>query len=161
MNLSIRLSEHEDAKLFKKLLEQPGVLEYFPMYDEREIDDAVRIWEIFCKKGASLTSIIDGKPCGLGYLNLQPYKKFAHQCLITVIVDGAYRNQGIGTALMEELFMIAKDPFHIENLHLEVYSTNPAIRLYQRLGFKEFGMQANFIKEEDKYIGKVYMERPL
>ncbi len=159
MNLSIRQSIVEDGKMFLNLLQQPDVLQYFPMHDLREIEDSVRIWEIFCNRGASLTSEVNGIPCGIAFLNLQGYKKFAHQCLITIIVDQSFRNKGVGTALLKELFKLAKETFHLEILHLEVYETNPAINLYRRMGFEEFGLQEKFIKEGDSYIGKIFMQR--
>lgn len=161
MSLKIRESIVEDGELFKTLLQQPDVLEYFPMYDMREIEDSVRIWEIFCKKGASLTAEFDGKPCGLAFLNLQGYKKFAHNCLLTIIVDQQYRNKGIGTKLIEGLFTLGKEKFNLEILHLEVYETNPAISLYERMGFTPFGRHKNFIKDEGRYIGKIFMQRQL
>lgn len=159
MSLIIEKSKIEHGKLFKKILLQPDMLKYFPMYDMREIDDSIRVWEIFCKKGASLTALKDGEPAGLAYLNIQAYKKFAHQCLITIAVDEQFRNQGIGTALLQELFTLAKGEFSLELLHLEVYETNPAIRLYKRLGFVEFGTHPKFIKEQEHYVGKIFMQR--
>lgn len=161
MNLKIDESQIKDGELFKRLLLEPETLQYFPMYDVREIEDSVRVWEIFCRKGASLTSYFDGEACGLAFLNLQGYKKFTHQCLITILVDQKYRNKGIGTKLLEELFLLAKKPFELEMLHLEVYETNPAINLYRRLEFTEFGIQKKFIKENGRYIGKIFMERSL
>lgn len=159
--LSIRTSTVEDKELFVRLLLQPGVLQYFPMYDLREIEDSAQVWDIFCKKGASLTAVKGTTPCGIAFLNLQGYKKFAHQCLITIIVDENFRNQGIGTQLLKDLFSLAKDPFHLEMLHLEVYETNPAINLYRRMGFEEYGAQKHFIKEEGRYIGKILMQKSL
>lgn len=159
--LSIRTSSLEDKELFIRLLLQPGVLQYFPMYDLREIEDSAQIWEIFCKKGASLTSVMGNVPCGLAFLNLQGYKKFAHQCLITIIVDENFRNRGVGTQLLKDLFSLAKETFHLEMLHLEVYETNPAINLYRRMGFTEFGAQKHFIKEDGRYIGKILMQKSL
>jgi ribosomal protein S18 acetylase RimI-like enzyme len=49
---------------------------------------------------------------------------------------------------------------------LQVYQDNPAMRLYQRFGFKEFGMQKKWIKEtrdngEIEYVGRVFMELDL
>jgi len=161
MSLSIEISKLEHGKLFKYLLLQPDVLEYFPMYDMREIDDSVRVWELFCKKGASLTALFDGVPCGLAYLNIQAYKKFAHQCLLTIIVDKKFRNRGIGTALLEKLFEMGKKEFGLEMLHLEVYETNPAINLYKRMGFIEFGIHPKFIKEDGRYVGKIFMQRKI
>ncbi len=161
MSLEIKESVLEDGELFNRLLQQPDVLEYFPMHDIREIEDSVRIWELFCKKGASLTSFFDGDSCGIAFLNLQGYKKFYHQCLITIIVDEKYRNRGVGTRLLEDLFILAKDKFNLENIHLEVYETNPAISLYRRTGFTQFGVHKNFIKDQGRYIGKILMEKVL
>ncbi|NGX38877.1 MAG: Mycothiol acetyltransferase [Chlamydiae bacterium] len=159
MGLEIISSRVEDSLLLKELFQQPDVLQYFPMEDLREIDDSVRIWEIFCRKGASLTSVVDGVACGLAFLNLQPYKKFAHQCLITIIVDDEYRGKGIGTALMHELMKLSKEKFSLEMLHLEVYESNPAIRLYERLGFEVYGVNKRYIKEKKRYIDKILMQK--
>ncbi len=131
------------------------------MYDLREIEDSVRVWEIFCRKGASLTAYVGDDLCGIAFLNLQGYKKFEHQCLITIIVDQKYRNRGLGTKLLAELFLLAKNTFQMEMLHLEVYETNPAVNLYRRLGFTEFGIHKTFIKDNKQYIGKIFMEKAL
>ena len=160
-DLTIRLSEVKDGELFKHLLQQPDVLEYFPMYDLREIEDSVRFWEFFCNKGASITAFMGDAPCGLAFLNPQGYKKLAHQCLITIIVDEAHRNKGIGTKLLHQLFLLSKESFKLEMLHLEVYETNPAISLYRRVGFVEFGRHKNFIKEPDRYIDKIFMQKDI
>lgn len=160
-SLSLRKSLLEDGEHFKHWLLQPNVLQYFPMDNLREIEDSVRVWMIFCQRGASITALWENAPCGIAFLNLQAYRKFAHQCLITIIVDEPYRNRGVGTGLLEALFPLAKEEFHMEFLHLEVYENNPAIRLYKRLGFEEFGKQEHFIKEKGHYIGKTMMQRPL
>lgn len=159
--LSIRTSIPEDGELFKKILLQPEVLQYFPMYDLREIDDSVHIWGIFCKMGASLTSIVDEIPCGIAFLNIQGYKKFMHQCIITIVVDENFRNKGVGTKLLEALIELSREKFHLEMIHLEVYESNPAIRLYERMGFKKFGEHKNFIKEKSGYTNKILMQKEI
>ena len=161
MSLSIRQTEEPDAAYLTRWLLQPDVLRFFPMWDVREVEDAVRIWINFAKFGSAITALWDEQPCGMGLLNLQPFKKLAHQCLISLIVDEQHRNKGVGTALVEELTQLAKSRFSIEILHLEVYESNPAIRLYRRLGFKEFGCQKHFIKEEGRYVGKIFMQKEL
>jgi putative acetyltransferase len=129
--------------------------------DAREIDDSVRIWMGYSKFQSCFTAYIDGVPVGMSTLYLQPYQKFAHQCLFAIIVDEKYRNQGVGKALMEHMINAAKNQFKIEILHLEVYAGNPAIRLYERLGFKEFGRQPRFIKIDGEYIDKIMMQKEL
>lgn len=159
--ISIRQMTMEDAEYLTKWLLQPGVLKYFPMYDVREVEDAVRTWIGYSKFQSGLTAEWEGVPCGTANLYIQPYKKLAHQCLLSIVVDENYRGKGVGTALLEDLMKLAKEKFHIELLHLEVYEYNPAVNLYRRMGFKEFGIQKHFIKEQNQYVGKIFMQRNL
>lgn len=161
MTISIRFTEPEDAEPLKRWLLQPNVLSYFPMNDVREVDDAVRLWINYCQIKAGITALWDGVPCGAAILNVQPFKKFSHQCLISLVVDENYRGRGVGTQMIRELKKLAVEKFQMEILHLEVYANNPAINLYKREGFIEYGCQEHFIKENGKYIGKIYMECPL
>ena len=160
-HLTIRFSEESDQKYLVDWLLQPGVLEGFPLADLREIEDAARIWISYAKHNAVLTALWDGVPCGIANLYLQPYQKMAHQCLFAIIVDENYRGKGIGTQLMQELMALAKERFKLEFLHLEVYEGNPAINLYRRLGFEQYGFQRHFIKDQGRYIGKIMMQKYL
>jgi ribosomal protein S18 acetylase RimI-like enzyme len=152
--------EHEDVYL-KKWLKEPGVLRWFPMADDREIDDAVRLWIAYSHVGSCLTAEYNGVPCGLSTLYIQPQKKMAHQCLFSILVSEFYRGQGIGKALLEQIAELAKNRFSIEILHLEVYDGNPAIHLYQREGFVEYGRHEHFIKDQGEYIAKILMQKTL
>lgn len=157
--LNFRFTEFSDAKYLKQWLSDPSVRRWFPMADEIEIDDAVNRWVGFSRYKCSITALKDGIPCGLATLYLQPYKKLAHQCEFGIIMDAAFRNQGIGTQLLNQLIHLAKERFRIELLHLQVYADNPAKRLYERFGFKEFGRQNQWIKENDgSYTGRIFME---
>lgn len=159
---SIRFGKIEDQESLMKWLIQPGVLRWFPMVDQREVEDSARIWFSHIKYNAVLSAVYDGVLCGSGVLYVQPFKKFAHQCLFAIIIDEKYRNKGIGTVLMEELTALAKQRFQIEVLHLEVYDGNPAVSLYERLGFTKYGVHKKFLKEEDgKYRDKILMQKNL
>lgn len=159
-SLQIRYTDLSDAKYLKEWLSEPEVGRWFPMDDQVEIDDAVNRWIGFSRYKCSLTAVKDGVPCGLTTLYLQPYRKLAHQCEFGIIVGESYRGRGVGTELLKNLMHLAKDQFRIELLHLQVYSENPAIHLYSRMGFTEFGRQMSWIKERDgTYTGRVFMER--
>lgn len=160
-HLTIRFGEESDQKYLIEWLLQPGVLEGFPLADLKEIEDAARIWVSYSKYKAVLTALWDGVPCGIANLYLQPYKKLAHQSLFAIIVDEKVRGKGVGTRLMEELITLARELFKLELLHLEVYEGNPAIHLYQRLGFVQYGFQPRFIKDQGRYIGKILMQKAL
>lgn len=157
--LEIRYSDLSDERYMKQWLIEPGITRWFPVHDDTEIDDAVRRWIAFSRYKCSLTAVKDGTICGVATLYLQPYRKLAHQCEFGIIIAPEYRGKGIGTTLMRNLMHLAKTRFHIELLHLQVYAENPAIRLYERLGFTEFGRQAGWIKEVDgTYRARVFME---
>lgn len=159
--VTLRLSVESDGPYLKKWLDDPQILRWFPMVNEREIDIAIGVWMHSVRMGGGVTAEYQGQPCGMAVLNLQPFKKLMHQCVISIIVAPDMRNKGVGTALMRELMRLAKETFKMEFLHLEVYENNPAKRLYDRLGFKEFGKQEHFVKEQNAYLGKYMMEKTL
>jgi RimJ/RimL family protein N-acetyltransferase len=159
----IRFTEPDDAKYLKEWLLEPSTLRWFPMCDEVEVDDSVSRWIAFSRYKCSLTAVKDGIPCGLATLYLQPYRRLAHQCEFGIIVGQAYRAKGwnIGEKLLTHVMELAKETFHIELLHLQVYGENPAIRLYRRFGFTEFGRQTRWLKDQEAYVSRVFMERLL
>ncbi len=160
-SLSFRISEDGDAPYLTRWLSDPEILVWYPMCNEREIEDSVKIWLGYAKVKSAITALWDGVPCGMALLYIQPFEKLAHQFLFAIMVERGFRNKGVGAALIEELMRIAKQDFKIEILHLEVYEGNPAINLYRRLGFLEYGSQAHIIKEMGKYRGKIFMQREL
>lgn len=159
--LEIRLTKPEDAPHLQQWLSDPKILRWFPMINEREIQDAVRIWIGYSRFGSALTAEWNGIPCAMANLYIQPYKKMSHQCLFSIIVEEQRRGKGVGKILLENLMKLAKEKFNIELLHLEVYEGNPAQNLYKRLGFKEFGRQERFIKENGTYLTKICMQKEL
>lgn len=161
-SIEIRYTDLADGSYLKQWLLEPSVGRWFPVYDAPEIDDAVRRWVGFSRYHCSLTALKDGVPCGIATLYLQPYRKLAHQCEFGIIVGQQHRGKGVGTELLKNLMHLAKTKFNIELLHLQVYSENPAIHLYSRLGFVQFGHQDKWIKEIDgTYTGRIFMEKAL
>ncbi len=162
MKCSFRVTRVEDSVWLKEWLLDEDVLRWFPMCDEREVEDAVRVWVGYHKLGSAITALDeDGHVCGMATLYIQPFKKYAHQCLFSIIVGSQWRGHGVGKQIIEYLEKIGKEKFRIEILHLEVYEGNPAINLYRRAGFKEFGVHPRFIKEKDRYFAKIFMQKRL
>ena len=160
--LALRYTVMEDVEPLKRWLQEPGILRGFPMQDQLEVDDSAKHWIGFSKYKSSLTATIDGKPVGICTLCLMPYRKLAHQGLLSIIVSYEARGKGVGTVLINNLIHLAKEYFGIEVLYLEVYEGNRAISLYHRFGFREVGYQKHFMKESSgEYVGKIVMERIL
>jgi RimJ/RimL family protein N-acetyltransferase len=159
--LEIRFSVEEDGKYLLQWFNDSEILTWFPMCNLREIEDSVGLCMSYIKYKAVLTATWNKVPCGIANLYLSQYRKFAHQSLFAIIVDKKFRGKGVGTALMKDLIDLAKNSFKLEILHLEVYKGNPAINLYKRLGFKEYGVHQQFLKENGRYWDKILMELPL
>lgn len=160
--ISIRFAKKEDEPHLVRWLMEPGVLRWFPMCDLKEVQDSSRVWFTYTDHKAVLTGTFDGITCGSAILYISPYKKLAHQALFAIIVDADYRGKKVGSRLLEELIHLAKERFSIELLHLEVYKGNPAINLYKRFGFQEYGVHKNFLKEaKDQYRDKIFMQKIL
>ncbi len=157
--LTVRYTVPQDADFLKAWLLDPEISTWFPMANEFEVEDAVRRWISFSRVKSSLTAELNGKPVGIVTLYVQAYKKLIHQAEFGIIVATGMRNQGIGSFLMRSMMRLAKEQFHLELVHLQVYAENPAIRLYKRFGFREFGRQTHWIKETDRYVGRIFMER--
>ncbi len=160
---SFRDAVEEDSLWLKESLLEEDVLCWFPMGDEREVEDAVRIWIGYNRLGSAFTALSpEGDICGMATLYIQPFKKYRHQCLFSIVVGKKWRGQGIGKQIIEYLEHVAQTKFHIEILHLEVYEGNPAQRLYARMGFKTFGKQPGFIKDrQGRYFAKNFMQKRL
>lgn len=157
--VQIRYTEAGDAKYLRAWFNDPNVASYFPMFDQAEMDDAVNRWIGFYRYKCSLTAVKDGTPVGVATLYLQPYRKLAHQCEFGIVVAPECRDQGVGSQLLHHMMHLAKEKFKIELLHLQVYESNPAVRLYRRFGFKDFGLQRGWIKEKDgTYTSRLLME---
>lgn len=160
--VSVRISQEEDKPTLVKWLMDPVVLDWFPLDNLPEVEDAARIWLSYAKLGASFTATIGNEPVGMAVLYLHHFQKLKHQSLFAIIVHPKMRGKGIGTKLFSRMKKDAKEQHGIELLHLEVYEGNPAYQLYKRLGFEEYGRQEEFLKEKSgNYRMKINMQMTL
>lgn len=160
--LEVRLSTEADGEHWAQWLLEPDVRIYYPMANDRERKESVDRMQSYARYQCALTAVYEGEVAGVAYVNLHPYRKIAHQALFTIIVGERFRGKGIGQQLLQHLERFCKQSYHLEVLHLEVYEGNPAIRLYRRMGYREFGFQSHWIKEgPGQYRGKIYMEKAL
>jgi ribosomal protein S18 acetylase RimI-like enzyme len=80
---------------------------------------------------------VDGEPVGAAFCRLVRGYGFVDERTpeVTIGVDAAFRGCGIGCALLLALAELAKaEGFH--QLSLSVEPTNPAVRLYKRIGYR-------------------------
>lgn len=156
--LDIRYTYVTDTPYLRQWLEIPEVQKWFPVSEEREIADCVQCWIGFSRYSSSITATLNGVPCGMGTLFLMPYRKVAHHCLFKLIVDPKYQGKGVGTALLKNLKHLAKNYFHLELIHIEVFEGNPFISLLQKHDFHEFTRQEKFVKDHEGYHARILFE---
>lgn len=74
--------------------------------------------------------------------------------IMNIVIKKTYRNQGIGTLLLENLILLAKD-LNISTLFLEVNEQNkPTIHLYEKLGFEKLGVRKKYYNNNNGIIMK-------
>lgn len=154
----IRYTHVDDAPILRKWIDAPGALHWFPMSTPAEVENAVQVWIGFSRISSSLTATYQGKPIGIGTLFLMPYRKVAHHCIFKIIVDPDFRRRGAGTLLLRNLKHLAKNYFRLELMHIEFFEGNPIEKLLKKENFREFARQPNYVKEGDRYLGRVLME---
>ena len=75
-------------------------------------------------------------------------------------VHDHWQGQGVGTALLTAALELADNWLNLVRLELKVYTDNePAIRLYQKVGFKIEGMLEKYAFREGRYVDAYSMAR--
>jgi ribosomal protein S18 acetylase RimI-like enzyme len=158
LGLDIRYTYVTDTPYLRQWLLTPNVQKWFPVSEEKEIEDAVQCWIGFSRYSSSITATLNSVPCGMGTLFLMPYRKVAHHCLFKIVVDPKCQGQGIGSSLLKNLKHLAKNYFHLELMHIEVFEGNPFISLLQKYDFHEFARQDKYVKDENGYHCRILYE---
>ncbi len=154
----IRYTHVTDTPYVREWLLDPAIQKWFPVSTDKEIDDAAQCWVGFCRYNASLTATLHDVPVGIGTLFLMPYRKVAHHCLFKLLVDPKHQRKGIGSSLMKNLKHLAKNKFRLELMNIEVFEGNPCEHLLKQFDFHAYGRQENFVKDADRYFGRVLYE---
>jgi RimJ/RimL family protein N-acetyltransferase len=91
-----------------------------------------------------------GEIIGCASVDGQARKKIAHQAVIGMGIAEPWRGRGVGNALMRTIVAWGEASPILEILTLAVYAANePALRLYRRHGFIEFGRLPRALKHAD------------
>ncbi len=87
--------------------------------------------------------------------NSSPFTKFSKVGhIVSIAVREKYRRKGIATMLMSALIYTLKTMYGVEEVYLEVRVSNePAIKLYQKLGFViAKRIEQYYLDGEDAYL---------
>ncbi|UFZ03427.1 GNAT family N-acetyltransferase [Bradyrhizobium ontarionense] len=99
----------------------------------------------------------DGELVGIVGFSIQQGPKKAHKGrLWGMYVRPDSRNLGVGRLLVDALLAVARE--RVELVQLTVVSDNrPARRLYETVGFLEFGLEPKASKYGDRYYDEAHM----
>lgn len=111
------------------------------------------------EESSSLGAFIDNELIGVMTIAEEGAQKLRHRVnLFAVYVTPRVRGRQVGTALLQTVIEHTKQLSHVEKINLTVVSTNEqAIRLYEKVGFKAFGLEHHAMKMNDTYVDEIYM----
>jgi RimJ/RimL family protein N-acetyltransferase len=89
----------------------------------------------------------------------QEKEKFVHRArLWGVFVEPAYRGRGIGRIVVAAAIDLARTWEGVDHLDLGVSENSPgAIRLYESLGFRQWGREPETLQHNGRRYDEIYM----
>lgn len=110
------------------------------------------------KNDAMLVCLVEGKVAGNCQITFNNKQKTMHRASVAIALLSEYWNQGIGTRLFEEMIKIAQEREEILQLELDFIEGNTRARhLYEKMGFRIFGVRPNAIRLKDGTLLNEYM----
>ncbi len=109
----------------------------------------------------SLVACVDGEVVGQCGLHTSPSRpRRRHAASIGIVVRDDWQGKGVGTALMQALVDLSDKWLNLSRLELEVFTDNePAIKLYQKFGFKIEGREVQHAFRDGQYVDSYLMAR--
>jgi GNAT superfamily N-acetyltransferase len=110
---------------------------------------------------AAFGAFHDAEIVGVAGLLIREGRKEAHKALLVgMYVRPGARKAGVGRRLVETIIEFARP--RVELIQLAVVSDNrPARRLYESLGFLEYGLENKALKQDGHYYDELLMAKDL
>jgi RimJ/RimL family protein N-acetyltransferase len=165
--VTIRQAKTDDAALVYAFTKAMVIEDQYQLLTIDEIDftlESEKSWIEFYEKDACriiLLAFIDGELVGsLDFCNSHRIR-LAHTGEFGMSVANKYRNQGIGTLLVNCLLDWASNNPSLEKITLSVHQNNePALAIYKKLQFKIEGTKTREIKYADgSYVDMILMAK--
>jgi putative acetyltransferase len=103
---------------------------------------------------------VDGIRTGEVNLRRGGRAAFRHSAVLGISVAREWRQNGVGSCLMQSAIEWAKTEGDLRRIELYVFATNaPAIRLYERFGFRIEGRRKGAVRVGDEFVDDLLMAR--
>ena len=141
----------EDSELFRTFIRSlPRKDEYYLLVDV-DNDHAIDLWIEKIRSGKIIGAVAT---CGgdmIGYSNLKtndlPWT--SHIAEIRISVSAAYRGRGVGKALADQIFSIARAQ-GLQKLWVQMAITQEAAQhMFMKLGFRTEALLSDFVRNEN------------
>ena len=161
--IQIRQLTPADAESFRELRLEGLRLnpEAFGSTYEFEKDQPLTRYTGWLTNSTVLGAYQDSQLIGTASFTVSSGLKDSHKGLLRAMyVRPTHRRTGAGRQLVQAILQTARQK--VEIILLAVVSTNqPAIRLYQSLGFRQYGLEKNALKHNGKYSDEILMSLDL
>lgn len=166
MSIIIRKLQPHESTIYRevRLACLKNVPEYFGSTYEEEVLNPKFKFETFIENGSPdhvmFGAFEEERLIGITGFNRMARQRALHRGeLVQVFVDSNYRGQNIGEKLIRRVLEYAFTLEGIEQVQLSVIAGNPsAIKLYEKVGFKTFGVQPRYFKVGDTYMDQQFMQ---
>lgn len=113
------------------------------------------------KKEVCLLLFFEKELIGMANVALRQ-KIYKHIGNTSITIKKQFRGKGLGELLIERLFSEASRLIGIKKIVLQVFGNNiPAVSLYRKIGFKEYGHLPKAIKWRGKYVDEILMYKDI
>jgi len=167
MTITIRRATTDDAEALQRYL-AALTSEHLPTLFERTraptTDEERAYLADLERKPGSFALIALAPDCDVvGMLDVHRHERaqMAHGAAFGMSVAAAARNQGVGGRLLEVMLEELRREGVVRRIELEVFATNPAVRLYERFGFAVEGRRQGAVVVGVQAIDLLLMSRTL
>jgi ribosomal protein S18 acetylase RimI-like enzyme len=166
MSIIIRKLQPHESAIYRevRLACLKNVPQYFGSTYEEEILNPKLMFETFIENDSSdhvmFGAFDEQRLIGITGFNRMARQRAMHRGdVVQVYVDSNYRGQNIGEKLIRHVLEYAFTLDGIEQIQLSVIASNKtAIKLYEKLGFKTFGVQPRYFKAGETYMDQQFMQ---
>jgi ribosomal protein S18 acetylase RimI-like enzyme len=140
----MRFATDEDISFVVEWLKDESLAPFLQVEMEKEIKDLAHMVCDYGKKECALILEDHQVPMGIAALQMLPFKKIHHHCLLFLLIDPKQREKGFGKKLLNEIEQIGKKQLHLEFIECELYE-NPSIGWFEKQGYRQTIRQENFL----------------
>lgn len=165
MEVAIREAVPADAEqiidLVQKMSAEPDVdIALAPDEPYHTIEAEQTILAEFAASENSIYLVAEAGDRIIGFINCKGGKRKAtrHVTLLSISLDEAWRNQGVGSRLMAHAVVWARNTGSVHRIELLVFARNEmAIHLYQKFGFVMEGRRRRAVFSNGEYLDDLIM----